>query len=77
MTEFINTERKTSQYNGPVNSSDFNLKIEHYENGGEHRIKATKKYDADGYCKEINTIFEFQGCYYHGCKKCFNEKLFL
>ena len=28
MTEFINTERKTSQYNGPVNSSDFNLKIE-------------------------------------------------
>lgn len=28
MSEYINTEKKTSQYNGPVNSSDFNLKIE-------------------------------------------------
>lgn len=28
MSEYINTERKTFQYNGPVNSSDFNLKIE-------------------------------------------------
>jgi G:T-mismatch repair DNA endonuclease (very short patch repair protein) len=52
-------------------ANELNIKIEHYENGGEHRIKATKKYYADGYCKEINTIFEFQGCYYHGCKKCF------
>jgi G:T-mismatch repair DNA endonuclease (very short patch repair protein) len=52
-------------------ATELNLKIEHHENGGEHRIKASKKYDADGYCKEINTIFEFQGCYYHGCKKCF------
>jgi G:T-mismatch repair DNA endonuclease (very short patch repair protein) len=50
--------------------NELNLKIEHYENGGEHRIKKTKKNDADGYCKNINTIFEFQGCYYHGCKKC-------
>ena len=46
------------------------LTIKHYENGGEHRIKNSKKYDADGYCENNNTIFEFHGCYYHGCKKC-------
>jgi hypothetical protein len=51
--------------------NELNLKIEHYKNEGEHRIKNTKKHDADGYCKNINTIFEFQGCYFHGCKKCF------
>ena len=50
--------------------NELNLKIEHHENTGEHRIKNTIKNDADGYCKNINTIFEFQGCYYHGCKKC-------
>ena len=50
---------------------ELNLKIEHHDNGGEHRIKNTKRNDADGYCEEINTIFEFQGCYFHGCKKCY------
>lgn len=28
MSDFINTENKTNQYNGPVNSSDFNIQIE-------------------------------------------------
>jgi len=28
MSEFINTENKTIQYNGPVNSADYNLRIE-------------------------------------------------
>ena len=46
------------------------LIIEHHDNVGEHRIKNKKRYTADGYCKSINTIFEFQGCYYHGCKTC-------
>lgn len=58
----------------------FDIKIEHATNVGEHRIKASK-YRADGYCEENNTIFEFHGCYFHGCIKCFenrndiNEKL--
>jgi hypothetical protein len=28
MSEYINTEKKTEQYNGPVNSSDYNLRVE-------------------------------------------------
>lgn len=26
----------------------------------------------DGYNPETNTIYEFLGCYFHGCKNCFN-----
>lgn len=44
--------------------------IQHAENDIEHRIKGTYKH-ADGYSSATNTIFEFHGCYYHGCKKCF------
>jgi len=50
-----------------------NLKIEHAENVGEYKIK-NSRYEADGYCKELNLILEFQGCYYHGCKKCFSDR---
>lgn len=28
MSDFLNTENKTIQYNGPVNSSDFNIRAE-------------------------------------------------
>jgi hypothetical protein len=33
----------------------------------------TKLYRVDGFCKETNTIYEFLGCWYHGCPKCRNE----
>ena len=46
------------------------INIEHKNNVGQHRIKNTNRNTADGYCKNINIIFEFQGCYYHGCKTC-------
>ena len=39
------------------------IDIEHVRNGGEKRIG---KYSLDGYCEERNTIYEFQGCYWHG-----------
>ncbi|XP_030761194.1 uncharacterized protein LOC115886248 [Sitophilus oryzae] len=25
----------------------------------------------DGYCRETNQVFEFHGCYYHGCPRCY------
>lgn len=53
--------------------SQLNLIIEHAENIGEHKIlDSTLK--ADGYCKKINTIFEFDGCFYHGCPTCFPNR---
>lgn len=46
--------------------------IQHALNNGEHRIKHSR-YFADGYISESNTVIEFHGCYWHGCKKCYNE----
>jgi hypothetical protein len=49
----------------------YNTNIQHIgnkDNDGEHRIK-NSLYHADGYCKETNTIFEFEGSYFHGDPK--------
>ena len=39
------------------------IHIQHVRNGGEKRVG---KYSLDGYCEERNTVYEFQGCYWHG-----------
>ena len=45
--------------------------IQHALHNGEHRIK-NSRYDADGYIEEMNKIYEFHGCYWHGCPTCYN-----
>ena len=48
--------------------------LEHYENTGkEHRIK-NSKFKADGYDPDKNCIYEFHGCFWHGCP-CKNRPL--
>ena len=49
-----------------------NINIQHAENIGEFTIPTTK-YKADGYCKETNTIYEYNGDYYHGNPKLFKS----
>jgi len=44
-----------------------NIHIEHARNGGEYAIPGSR-FRADGFCRETNTIYEFHGCYFHGCK---------
>lgn len=49
-----------------------NIHIRHARNdpNGEARIyKKDKKqfWKVDGYCESTNTVYEFQGCYWHGC----------
>ena len=39
------------------------IHIEHVKNGGEKRVG---KYSLDGYCEEYHTVYEFQGCFWHG-----------
>ncbi len=46
-------------------SKIYNINIQHAENNGEYKIPNTN-YEADGYCKETNTIYEFHGTIYHG-----------
>ena len=39
------------------------LYVQHVRNGGEKRVEG---YSLDGYCEETNTVYEFQGCFWHG-----------
>ena len=41
--------------------------IQHHRNGGEKRVG---HYSLDGYCEETHTVYEYQGCYWHGKNPC-------
>ena len=49
-------------------SKESGRKIQHAENGKEFRIELghDKYYLADGYCSKTNTVYEFNGDYWHG-----------
>ena len=47
-----------------------NLKISHAKNGGEFKIG---NYLVDGFCEKTQTVYEFHGCFWHGCKKCYKS----
>lgn len=41
--------------------------IQHVFHKGEKKIL---QYRVDGFCKDTNKVYEFYGCYWHGCPKC-------
>ena len=43
--------------------------IQHARNAGEYRIPGTH-FHVDGYCHDTQTVYEFQGCFTHGCPTC-------
>jgi hypothetical protein len=51
--------------------------IQHLNNGGEYQKKSVKYlknlYKFDGYDSSTNTVYEFHGCYWHGCPMCFKQ----
>ncbi|CAF1090527.1 unnamed protein product [Brachionus calyciflorus] len=49
------------------------IKIQHSKNSGESSVR---QYKIDGYCKENNTYYEFHGCLFHGCQKCYKSDTF-
>lgn len=49
--------------------------IIHARNKGEKVLHCgTRRYLADGYDEQTNTVFEFHGCRYHGCTRCFPNR---
>ena len=48
------------------------INIQHAENGGEYKIPGTN-FKVDGYCADRKLIYEFHGCYFHGCPVCFKN----
>ena len=48
------------------------VNIKHALNGGEETFPFGK---VDGFCEESKTVYEFQGCFWHGCEKCFSNDM--
>ena len=47
--------------------------IQHALNGGEKKLTIDDKtYMVDG-CEETNTVYEFYGCFWHGCPNCYKS----
>ena len=44
--------------------------IRHQVNGREKRIC---KLPVDGWCPETRTAYQFHGCFFHGCPKCYDQ----
>ena len=44
--------------------------IQHARNAGEYRIPGTD-FHVDGFDASTNTIYEFHGCFWHGCPRCY------
>ena len=46
-------------------------RIKHVRNGGEQRVTCVEGcYFVDGYDPQTQTVYEFNGCFWHGCPRC-------
>ena len=48
-------------------------RIRHAGNVEEYRVP-NSRYTVDGYDAETNTVYEFQGCFWHGCRTCYPNR---
>ena len=47
-------------------------RVRHVRSGGEVQVLTpAEMVFVDGFDQEINNIYEFYGCYFHGCSRCF------
>ena len=52
------------------------VNIQHVLNGGENKLMiGNKTYKVDGFCEETNTVYEFYGCFWHGCPDCYKPNI--
>ena len=58
-----------------VVNRDLNHQIVHAGNSGEVRLShGADNFLVDGYVREPSTVYEFHGCFYHGCPTCFPNR---
>ena len=58
-----------------VVNRDLNHQIVHAGNSGEVRLShGADNFLVDGYVRETSTVYEFHGCFYHGCPTCFPNR---
>ena len=52
------------------------VNIQHALSGGEKKLTiGNETYKVDGFCEETNTVYEFYGCFWHGCEACFKPNI--
>ena len=52
------------------------VNIQHALNGREKKLTiGNKTYKVDEFCKETSIIYEFYGCFWHGCPKCYRPNI--
>ena len=59
----------------PSCSSTISDRVAHARNGGERRVQVdNQRIYVDGYDERTHTVYEFNGCYFHGCPTCFPDR---
>ena len=57
-------------------SKIYGMNIKHALNGGEKELCINNNiYKVNGFCEETNTIYEFCGCFWHGCPSCYKPNV--
>ena len=51
----------------------YRQRIQHARNEGEYRIPGTR-HIVDGYDADTKTVYEFHGCFWHGCRTCHPQR---
>ena len=50
--------------------------IQHALNGGEKELNINNNtYKIDGFCDKDNTVYEYNGCFWHGCPTCYRPTI--
>ena len=57
-----------------ITSKEFYPYFQFYDKHTEY-YNCKKPFTVDGYDKTSKTVYLFQGCYWHGCRKCHPEKI--
>ncbi|CAF3781358.1 unnamed protein product [Rotaria socialis] len=67
---------KNSKQHGNISKKE-NQWLQTIENQLQRNLEHNKKierYDVDGCDKLTNTVYEFNGCFFHGCQKCYDSE---
>ena len=52
------------------------VNIQHNLNGGEKELNiGNKTYKVGRFCEKNNTVYEFYGCFWHGCPNCYKPNI--
>ena len=74
--EYAKTDNFSKNVHNVVELHVKGQNIQHALNSGEKKLTiGDKTYKVDGFCEKTNTVYEFYGCFWHGCPKCYKPNV--